>query len=447
MSFFLLSIDLQSNGEPVSVFRFEAKPGKEDVIERPKLAVKRCKTLRHPNVLTFIDSLETDKAVCMVTESIIPVDKYLESISHYTVEQKRLAISWGLYQVSKGLAFLINDCNLNHNNIFHASIFVNNFGNWKIGGFEYVTSTTDSYYPSKKNSYLDKYSPPEMKSGGSTTHSSKWSNDSYGLGCLIWESFNGPLPSSESLRNHGKIPKQLTPLYSELIASNPSKRLSPWDFITKARTAGGFMKNSFIDAMLFLEELQIKEPNEKNRFFNNLDTQIDSFPSDACKNKILPLLISAFEYGAASGPGSTAPVLGPLFKIATVLDDEEYERKVVPCIVKLFSSKDRATRAKLLSQSEKYVKHLTKSVINDQVYPQVAQGFIDSNPTIREHTIKAMVHFAPKLNYANLNEDLLQHFARLQMRDEEGGIRTNSVVCLGKIAAYLHPSVSIILIK
>ena len=432
---------MQSNGESVSVFRFESKPGKEDVIERPKLAVKRCKTLRHPNVLTFIDSLETDKAVCMVTESIIPVDKYLESISHYTVEQRRLAISWGLYQVSQGLAFLINDCHLNHNNICHASIFVNNFGNWKIGGFEFVTSTSDSYYPSKKIAYLDRYSPPEMRSNNSSRPASKWSNDSYGLSCLIWECFNGPLPSSDSLRSPGKIPKQLIPLFNELSASNPSKRLSPSDFIGKARTTGGFMKNSFIDAMLFLEELQIKEVNEKNRFFNNLDTQIDSFPSDTCKNKILPLLISAFEFGAASGPGSSAPVLGPLFKIAATLDDDEYERKVVPCIVKLFSSKDRATRAKLLAQSEKYVKHLTKSVINDQVYPQVALGFADSNEAIREHTIKAMVDFAPKLNQVNM-EDLISNFHKMQMSDKEPVIRTNLVVCLGKVAAYIGPNVS-----
>lgn len=196
------------------------------------------------------------------------------------------------------------------------------------------------------------------------------------------------------------------------------------------------MKNSFIDAMLFLEEIQIKEQNAKNRFFSNLDSQLDSFPTDVCKNRILPNLVTAFEYGDAG-----AAVLGPLFKIAKHLDDGEFQKRVVPCIVKLFASKDRATRAKLLQQSEFFVKHLQKNLVNDQVYPNIAQGFIDSNATIREQTVKAMVHFAPKLNYNNLNEDLLKHFARLQSRDEEGVIRTNTVVCLGKIACYLNPAV------
>lgn len=53
-----------------------------------------------------------------------------------------------------------------------------------------------------------------------------------------------------------------------------------------------------------------------------------------------------------------------------------------------------------------------------------------------------MLHLAPKLSYSNLNEEVIKHFARLQTRDEEGGIRTNTAVCLGKIAKYLHPQVS-----
>lgn len=52
-----------------------------------------------------------------------------------------------------------------------------------------------------------------------------------------------------------------------------------------------------------------------------------------------------------------------------------------------------------------------------------------------------MLHLASKLSYSNLNEDLLSHFSRLQGRDEEGGIRTNTTVCLGKIASHLHPSI------
>lgn len=55
-----------------------------------------------------------------------------------------------------------------------------------------------------------------------------------------------------------------------------------------------------------------------------------------------------------------------------------------------------------------------------------------------------MLLLAPKLNEANLNQELMRHFARLQSRDEQGPIRCNTTVCLGKIASYLNAGVKCI---
>lgn len=52
-----------------------------------------------------------------------------------------------------------------------------------------------------------------------------------------------------------------------------------------------------------------------------------------------------------------------------------------------------------------------------------------------------MLLLAPKLNETNLNQELMRHFARLQARDEQGPIRCNTTVCLGKIASYLNTGV------
>lgn len=54
-----------------------------------------------------------------------------------------------------------------------------------------------------------------------------------------------------------------------------------------------------------------------------------------------------------------------------------------------------------------------------------------------------MLLLAPKLNETNLNVELMKHFARLQAKDEQGPIRCNTTVCLGKIGAYLSASVSV----
>ena len=59
-------------------------------------------------------------------------------------------------------------------------------------------------------------------------------------------------------------------------------------------------------------------------------------------------------------------------------------------------------------------------------------------PVIREKTVIAMIHLAPKLNQSNLDDvAVMKHFSRL-LRDEQAGIRTNTTVCLGKIAKYLQ---------
>uniref|UniRef100_A0AC35GCU3 Uncharacterized protein n=1 Tax=Panagrolaimus sp. PS1159 TaxID=55785 RepID=A0AC35GCU3_9BILA len=51
-----------------------------------------------------------------------------------------------------------------------------------------------------------------------------------------------------------------------------------------------------------------------------------------------------------------------------------------------------------------------------------------------------MVLLAEKLNYNNLNVDLMKYLARLQGGDDQPGIRTNTTICLGKIGCYIDPS-------
>ncbi|KAK3778636.1 hypothetical protein RRG08_016613 [Elysia crispata] len=423
----------KSSGDPVSIFEFDIKNASETQIQTAKSSLKRIKTLRHPNILTFLDGIETDKVIYFATEPVVPLETYLQE--NDSDGHNKIAISWGLHQIVKGLSFLVNDCNLIHNNVCMASIFVDPAGEWKLGGVDYMypAQGADSIPPVKILPLLERYNSPE-KTEGKKVRTEKWSADMWGLGCLIWEVFNGTLPKTASLKSPGKIPQSLIPHYCELVGANPRSRPNPAKFIENCRHKGGFMNNTFVDSMMFLEEIQIKDQAEKNKFFANLTPSLDSFPPAFCRNKILPQLLTAFEYGNA---GSS--VLAPLFKIGKYLETSEYQAKIVPCVVKLFSSPDRATRVKLLQQIEFFVEHLQPDTVNTQIFPNVISGFMDTNPMVRESTIKAMLHLAPKLNHKNLNEELMKHFARLQSKDDQGGIRTNTTVCLGKIACFINP--------
>lgn len=424
------------NQEEVSVFVYDIKNGTDVKLELAKAAVKRLKTLRHPSILQFLDSLETDKVLYVATEQVEPLGTHFEKQAGEG-PQRELYMAWGIFQITRALSFLNNDGNLRHNNVSVWSVFVNASGEWKLGGLEYVSSTdVASAPPIKIPPALEIYDPPEKSDPSKLRNMTKCSTDMWGLGCLVWEAFNGPLRARGNLKDLAGIPKSLAPLYCELVGASPASRPNPADVITKCRKPGGFFKNELVDTLLFLEEIQIKDKAEKNRFFSALTPQLDNFPDNVCRNKILPQLITAYEYGDAG-----SAVLAPMFKLGRLLDEVEYQKRIVPCVVKLFASTDRVTRSRLLQQLELFINHLQTGVVNDQIFPQIAHGFLDTNPTIREQTVKSIIHLAPKLNYNNLNVEVLRHFARLQSRDDQGGIRTNTTVCLGKIAPHLHPQV------
>lgn len=72
------------------------------------------------------------------------------------------------------------------------------------------------------------------------------------------------------------------------------------------------------------------------------------------------------------------------------MDSDSYQKRIVPCVIRLFASTDRATRSRLLQQLDLFVQHLQPATVNDQIFPQVANGFLDTNATIREQTVKVL---------------------------------------------------------
>ena len=63
-------------------------------------------------------------------------------------------------------------------------------------------------------------------------------------------------------------------------------------------------------------------------------------------------------------------------------------------------------------------------------------GFGDLAPVVREQTVKAVLVVVPKLSDRIINGELLRHLAKTA-NDDQPGIRTNTTICLGKIARNL----------
>lgn len=75
------------------------KSNSEGLLDVAKASVKRLKTLRHPSVLTYFDSLESEKVLYLATEYVDPLIQHLEKLP-LEAPQKDLYIAWGIFQIT-----------------------------------------------------------------------------------------------------------------------------------------------------------------------------------------------------------------------------------------------------------------------------------------------------------------------------------------------------------
>jgi SCY1-like protein 1 len=160
----------------------------------------------------------------------------------------------------------------------------------------------------------------------------------------------------------------------------------------------------------------------------------DDFPEDFFKMRILPELLKSVEFG-----GGGPKVFGAIMKIGAKLSDDEYETRLVPVIVRLFASPDRALRVCLLDNLPRMIDRLPQKEVNGKIFPMIVTGFTDTAPIVREQTVRAVPTIIGKLSDRVINGELLRFLAKTA-NDEQPGIRTNTTICLGKIARNIGAS-------
>lgn len=195
--------------------------------------------------------------------------------------------------------------------------------------------------------------------------------DSYHLGCLVYEAYNHRFESIESiLSQKGSIPVGMQRIYTNLLNPSFRARATADMFLDEVLRPKGFFSNDFVRVNLFLENISIKEQGEKEGFFKQLDSSIETFPSEFSKYKILPELLKAFEFGSGG-----AKALSAIVKVGDHLSDEEYEEIIIGPVVRMFSSPDRAIRVSLLENMPKFIEHMTNKMVTTQVFPNIVSLF------------------------------------------------------------------------
>jgi len=261
-----------------------------------------------------------------------------------------------------------------------------------------------------------------------------------------------------------------------------------------------FVQNYIVSLMDFLNTLNLKSDDEKLEFFSKtLSCNLDDLSATLRSEQILPLLIQEIELfviglssggnkpsGSPTSSGSSPAacfsyIVSIILKISsldllTSESNNRFQTEVLPVIAKLFACPDRSIRFQLLTNVNLYIDYFedppveeikssenskasaatalvkdalkkhpaSTKVLEDKILPEVISGFTDSNAAIREATVKSMVSFVPKVRNSTklLENKVVRSLQRIINEDGEASIRTNAVICFGKIATYLPPSIA-----
>lgn len=221
--------------------------------------------MHHPGVVKVLDTVETETYIYIATERLSPLSWHIKRKS-LTEETTK----WGLHNVAKTLKFINTDAASIHGCIRPASIFFSESGEWKLGGFDALSSVKedDSILPTYGGLILDagRYMAPEIsKAGWEVIKQNPTSAvDAYNFGVLIFEVFNGSFNNNDQLGQMESIPLSMRQFYKRLINPSPKARMSVGQFLDQGKRIGGFFQTPLIQVTEDIDNLGLKAEDERN---------------------------------------------------------------------------------------------------------------------------------------------------------------------------------------
>ena len=441
----LYSATHTSTNEPYTIFSFDKSKHDTTSLTLAKNAVQKLKILRHPCILRYVDSTETNTHMLLATEPCTPfMHDYVRGD-----RKKEQGMCVGLYAVVKAVSWLNNDCKLVHGAVTPASIYQLKSGEYRLFGLDIAykhADTTTSFNantltPQQRSAFLPSfYRTPEHSKASSAAYFTTIEQDpaqpvpvhyidSWCLGVLIFDLHsNGTLSSPSQLANKDIIHPQLQTEYKRLLSTNPIGRINP----SVVLASSYFTSSDLVRCINFLSELAIQSTGDKDAFFTSFAKHVSDFPDNVNKYRILPQLIDALSFG--SGMSCFPSILTSVLKIGSTLTPSEFQSVIIPAVTRLFASNERMVRVHLLSNIDQYATHLSAELINETIFRHVITGFHDSQPILREVTMKSMPHFVGKLSAEHLQQSLVL-LSKMQ-QDPEPAIRTNTTFAIAKCAIH-----------
>lgn len=405
-----------------------AAPPSASHVELAHNELGRTRMLKHPDVLRFVDGDENEAGILLVTERVVPLEMWVRAQPRDTEEDEarfQAGCVWGVHSIASALSFLNNDCSMVHGSVSPDSVFVTRSGQWKLGRLGTVQEESSDWpgFLRKHDIVAPEYRSPEAEEGWSNSGATGAGQDAWGLASVIKRVLDGPVRDSRSISRPEGVPRSLQPVFRRMISRSPTARINPREVLESE-----YFDSVFVKCMVFIDNLALKDERARSNFFQRLPAALPAFPPDACRYKVLPVILESLSVGA----GTTMDMLEPMLQIASMLPADEFEATVAPTVVELFKRPDRATRMQLLTRLPNFADNMDSALLNGQIFPSIVTGFTDTDQRIRLATVQVMPVLAPKLQ-EKLQLSMLK-FLKKTLTDAVPGIRVNTAICLGMIA-------------
>lgn len=99
---------VQDDGTNVSIFEYDFSQRKE-LAPIAKNALRKLRTTRHPDVLKFMDAVESDTSIFIMTERVRPLQSTLDSWKSKSVQERSDWLLWGLHRISVSYSFVLHN--------------------------------------------------------------------------------------------------------------------------------------------------------------------------------------------------------------------------------------------------------------------------------------------------------------------------------------------------
>ena len=283
-------------GAAVSIFRAETGGVGGAVAEMSANAFTRTKTLRHPQLLEFVNGTETDKERVVVTERVSPLVEWLEEAAEKTTAAQRVAyVAWGLYSLLQALDFLHRQ-NLIHGLVCPNAILVTEAGEWKLWGLDLVSDLSAGEglaFFQKHDQLLAQLASSDFRSP--ERRAQDWGRVAGAAPASdVWALSQVMLTLDEELLP-GLLPPEFSKLYKRMSANAPATRGKISQICKQA-----FFQHPVVRTMEFLATLAIKDHSEILTFCRELPAILPDMPPRLCVCKIAPALKDVLE--RSSGP-------------------------------------------------------------------------------------------------------------------------------------------------